>query len=52
VLHTNATAAVVVVLNALATEIARADRLRAAAAVTRITEILSQHDAIWKDQET
>ncbi|MCU0253292.1 MAG: MurR/RpiR family transcriptional regulator [Acidobacteria bacterium] len=52
VLHTNATAAVVVVLNALATEIARADRRRAAAAVTRITEILSQHDAIWKDQET
>jgi hypothetical protein len=52
VLHTNAAAAVVVVLNALATEIARADRLRAAAAVTRITEILSQHDAIWKDQAT
>lgn len=52
VLHTNATAAAVVVLNALATEIARADRLRAGAAVTRITEILSQHDAIWKEHGT
>lgn len=50
VLHTNAVASVIVILNALATEVARADRGRAAAAVSRITEILSEHDDIWKEE--